>query len=288
MRNLSVRQGGLWVPTQRIFVKQGGTWVTVQKAYIKQGGTWKQVYYRGFDFNYNMWGTEYGFNLRSRAVTAGWDQVAPLFATITIQSTGYLVGPDTSTAAFDTDANYPAWTTITLINYQTIMGRGGNGGQGRGGGYSIGGNGGNGGPAVWARTPMTLYNYGVIGGGGGGGAGEVPLYDWRGSGGGGGGGGGYGSGGAAGDNGGYGDGRWGWGNPGANSTSWAGGAGGAGTNGNGPGGNGGNIGSAGEDKGSPYSNGMDRRSYGGQPGNAVVWNGYINWAVWGDVRGPVG
>lgn len=105
------------------------------------------------------------YNLRTAAVAAGWDQVTPLQADITINA-GVVVGSTSNTTyAFDVDANFPVGSPMKLTNNGTIAGKGGNG------------NGGNGGPALRVLSPMIVDNSnGVIGGGGGaGGAGQGIL-----------------------------------------------------------------------------------------------------------------
>lgn len=114
------------------------------------------------------------YNIKSAAIAAGWDQVRPLIATITINS-GVAVGStSTSTHGLSTGSTFPSGTELYIINNGYILGRGGNGGSG---GYlgNVGANGGNGaggGPALLAQFPITITNTGIIGGGGGGGGGQ--------------------------------------------------------------------------------------------------------------------
>lgn len=106
------------------------------------------------------------YNLKVAAIAAGWDQVKPLNATVTINS-GVMIGSTLTAAyAFDTGATFPVGTTLKLVNNGKILGMGGAGGAG--------GNatpGGAGGPALRAQFMLTITNNGIIGGGGGGGAG---------------------------------------------------------------------------------------------------------------------
>ena len=70
------------------------------------------------------------YNLKTAAIAAGWDQVAPLIASITI-NTGITVGSSsTATYAFDTGATFPIDTTLALTTIGTgrILGKGGQGG----------------------------------------------------------------------------------------------------------------------------------------------------------------
>lgn len=94
----------------------------------------------GFAFSPTVSGSTNNYNLKSAAIAAGWDQVTPLIATITI-GPGVVVGStSTATPAFDTGATFPAGTTISVINNGFIVGRGGNGatGAGSGGGGGAG------------------------------------------------------------------------------------------------------------------------------------------------------
>lgn len=115
------------------------------------------------------------YNLRARAVAAGWDQVVPLVATTTVNSGIVLSADSTSQYAFDTGATFPAGTTLTLVNNGYIIGMGGAGGA-----YSNSGS--PGGPALRAQAALLITNGGTIGGGGGGGGGSTS--GWSGGGGG--------------------------------------------------------------------------------------------------------
>lgn len=120
-----------------------------------------------------------GYNLRARAASAGWDQSGQLNASITINA-GVTVSGTTTQAAFDLGGPaYPAGTTISLTNNGLIAGLGGAGGAGGSvnmttltsgvPGY-IGYTGMN------ITAPISIYNYGTIGGGGGGGGGGSSAY----------------------------------------------------------------------------------------------------------------
>ena len=105
------------------------------------------------------------YNLRARAVAAGWDQVVPLIATTTVNSGIVLSANNTSAYAFDTGTTaYPAGSSLALTNLGYILGMGG--------AAPTNGAGLPGGPAfrTIASLPVSLNNSGgVIGGGGGGG-----------------------------------------------------------------------------------------------------------------------
>lgn len=127
------------------------------------------------------------YDIRAAAITAGWDGVLPLIATITINS-GVVVG-STSTGAFAMDSNssgsFPVGTTISIINNGTIVGCGGNAGAGGNAtstapstqSVTAGSNGSPGGTALRARLPISITNNGIIAaGGGGGGGGGAAAY----------------------------------------------------------------------------------------------------------------
>ena len=131
-----------------------------------------------FVFSPTISTTTTNYNLRSAAVAAGWNQIAPLNATVTVAN-GVIVGAtNTSNYAFDTGVGFPAGTTLRL-NIGTgayVVGAGGAGGASVT--ASNGNSGSAGGPALRAQAPITIANSGTIGaGGGGGGAGSAgPTY----------------------------------------------------------------------------------------------------------------
>ncbi len=176
--------------------------------------------------------------------------------TVTINPNVTVGSANISTAAL-VSGNWPAGTSVKLVNYGTIQGAGGLGGHGGGQQATGGSPGGAGGDALSLSSNVTIDNTSgfIYGGGGGGGGGANPCGT---NGGGGGGGGGAGTV-VGGIQGGGGDGA-GNGSPG---TASAGGAGGAGVCG-GSGGNGGNPGVAGA---AGYNNA------GGAAGKAIVLNG---------------
>ena len=121
-----------------------------------------------------------GYNLRTRAVAAGWNGTAQLMATITINSGVYVVGQTTSIAGFSTGSpTVPTGSTITLTNNGIIAGLGGAGGAGgnaNDGSLSNGSSGGVGGLAFLTDYSISVYNNGTIGAGGGGGGGGSSAY----------------------------------------------------------------------------------------------------------------
>ena len=221
--------------------------------------------------------TIYGYNLRNKAIAAGWDGVRTLKATVIINYGVSIIG------GFDVGA-IASTSDVTIYNYGNLIGYGGAGSDGV---YTL--TGGHGGPGFTTSVPVKLYNFGGIYGGGGGGGFGQHADDWKssyasfGGGGGGGGGGGRGQGGNAsaispvlvyneivyGTN-------------GANGSDWAGGAGGAGGSAaggtGGAGGRGGDVAEYGREGGWASASGWDTNSrIGGNPGNAVVGGAYITW-----------
>ncbi|OFZ66107.1 MAG: hypothetical protein A2V79_00230 [Betaproteobacteria bacterium RBG_16_56_24] len=149
-----------------------------------------------FIFNRTIATDTAGFDLRTAAVAAGWNEIGPLVASITVNGGVFLYAASTAGYAFSVTGSYPAGSSISLNNNGVIVGRGGNGGSGAGGSLyaTRGGNGGSGGTALVTTTAITITNNGTIAGGSGGGAGG-PNYSSTFHGGGGGGGVPFGSGG---------------------------------------------------------------------------------------------
>jgi hypothetical protein len=122
------------------------------------------------------------YNLKTAAIAAGWDQVRPLAATVTINAGVYVYSTSTGSYAFDTGATFPTGTTLALINNGIILGMGGVGGANayvlNSPPYGIvnGTSGGVGGPALRAQYAISITNNGSIAGGGGGGGGGAPTW----------------------------------------------------------------------------------------------------------------
>lgn len=143
---------------------------------ISMGGFYNSV--RTFVFRPVIASNTGPYNLRTAAVGAGWDQVTPLDALVTVNG-GVAVGASsTGNYAFDTGSGFPAGSVLALRNAGFITGVGGNGGVGAGynpaNGVGVDGSGGaGGGPALIARHPISIDNTGgtIAGGGGGGGGG---------------------------------------------------------------------------------------------------------------------
>ena len=244
-----------------------------------------------FVFNQTITTDTANYNLRKAAVAAGWNGMAPLVATITINPGVVVYADSTSAYAFDTGVGFPGGTKLALVNNGYIIGMGGNGEQGYGSliypplpptpGTA-------GGPALCARQAITVTNNGTIGGGGGGGGGGDD-HGSRGKGGGGGGGrsgrvnsiGGAPASGSAGGA---------TADSGSAGTFSAGGNGGKGVDpgcGGGSGGNWGQAGRGGADDvaGIKYNGTTDGGGYPG--GAAVVGNAFITWNATGTRMGTV-
>ena len=208
-------------------------------------------------------------NLRTLAVSSGWDQSLKVVATINAGI--YVSSNSTGTPALTVSGSFPAG--VELINNGFIVGMGGAGGNGTVGNGSPGSAGG---LALSVSSAITINNASgtVAGGGGGGGAGgavdtvcgctpiNIP---------GGGGGGGRSS--AAANSAGGANG----GGAGTVSSAGAGGSGGA------NGGAGGNWGAS----GSNGNNGTYARGLGGAGGGAVSGNSNITWTAFGTRLGGI-
>lgn len=119
----------------------------------------------GFVFSETVSADVTNYDLRTRAVAAGWDGAAPLAATVTIASGIVVSSNATSTPGFDCGLTaYPAGSSLALANAGYILGMGGAApttGAGLPGGTAF---------RTIASLPVSLNNSGgVIGGGGGGG-----------------------------------------------------------------------------------------------------------------------
>lgn len=237
-----------------------------------------------FLFNATISANTSNYNLKSAAIAAGWDQVAPLNATVTVNS-GVTVG-STSTAnpGFDTGLTFPAGSILALINNGYIVGRGGNGARTAGAGSNNASYpelpGDPGGLALKAQAAISVTNNGTIGGGGGGGgdggANNPAVSDSIAGGGGGG----------AGSDPGYRNagGPYGGGGPGNNVATLTTGAVGQSASDGGTGGTGGNLGAAG---GTGASGNWHSGAVGGSAGAAVNGNSNITWVATGTRLGAI-
>jgi hypothetical protein len=140
-------------------------------------------YGKSNSYTYTMTSNTLNGNLRSLAVSAGWDQSKNLIANI--NSGVYAYSNSTGTSGLVINGSFP--NGITLNNSGLIIGMGGNGGSSR---YACNGNpGAGGGLALLVQSPVSINNTGTIGGGGGGGGGGGSGFAGGNFGGGGGGGG---------------------------------------------------------------------------------------------------
>jgi hypothetical protein len=262
-------------------------------------------YGKSNQFSFSITTTQTDANLRTLAVSAGWDQSSAVQATINsgVSINGSVAA--NSTAALTIDGSWPGG--VTLINNGSIVGRGGNGStSGPGINPQVAGTAG--GRALLVSVAVTLQNNGTIaGGGGGGGAGanaigsaecEMGEASSNSNAGGGGGGGGQSSigfnssGGAGitssasgcgiiinGSNGGT----------GTSSSAGGGGAGGSVINCTCPNANigVGNAGGSGGSRGSAGGGGGNAGANGGAAGQAISGNSNITWVAFGTRLGPI-
>lgn len=243
-------------------------------------------------FSFTISSNQTNADLRSLAVSAGWNQSSQLVATIA--SGVYISSNSTGTAGLTVTGAFP--NGVTLNNSGTIVGMGGAGGKGQMNGTT----GGAGGTALLAQTAVTVNNSGIIAGGGGGGGGggyrsspqfKAPSIGFSGGGGGGGR-----SSAAANSSGGARGDVWGvdgsiyYGNAGGSGTVSGAGGGGSPAYGytSNYGGNGGDWGSGGASgsSGGAYDL-VAAATSGGAGGNAVSGNGYITWTATGTRYGGI-
>lgn len=223
-------------------------------------------------------------NLRSLAISAGWDGSSAAILNFTVSAT--VIGSSTAgVAALDfKSSDFPSNIDLflTVSSSTTVSGRGGGGGNGgvQTNSY-VGQPGGAGSTSIKTNRSLSITNNGIIqgGGGGGGGGGGTPGATIFGT---------YippengyaGSGGAGRDAGAAGGSGAGTGYPGTLTS------GGAAMGNGGAGGNPGQSGSSGgvgpTTGGSPGAGGA-----GGAAGNAIEGNSYITWIVEGTRTGPI-
>lgn len=110
------------------------------------------------DFSFTIPGGM-NINLRAAAVSAGWDGVAKVTATVTANVGSTSVG----TPALVVDGSFPASVTLIVASGIYLVGRGGSSSA-----YALTNEAG--GPALSALVPVSVQNNGIIGGGGGAGA----------------------------------------------------------------------------------------------------------------------
>jgi hypothetical protein len=88
----------------------------------------------GFSFSRTITSDVNNYNLFNEAVAAGWDQITPLNAAVTIGSGVRIASTLSANSSFLISGSFPTGTTISVINNGTIVGRGGDGGNGGGSG----------------------------------------------------------------------------------------------------------------------------------------------------------
>ena len=114
------------------------------------------------EFSFTISSNQQEANLRTLALTAGWDGTTPV--TATVNAGVYIWSDNTGVAGLTIDGSWPGG--VTLINNGYIIGKGGNAGAG---GPSAGASGG---PAISLGINVTIVNNSgafIAGGGGGGG-----------------------------------------------------------------------------------------------------------------------
>ena len=249
-----------------------------------------QFYGAANQFSFTISSNQTNANLRTLAVNAGWDQSAPVVATI--NSGIFISSNSTATPALTINGSFPGG--VSLINNGTIAGMGGAGGNGGGSDFALAGSAGSaGGLALSATVGVAIDNQGTIAGGGGGGGGG----QGRGAGsfryGGGGGGGGRSSAAANSSGGALGSGDNSFGGVGGQGTVSGAGAGGVAVNNvgtpvqTGNGGNGGDWGSSGATGGLAVNGGRAGPYSGGSGGAAVSGNSNITWVATGTRLGAI-
>jgi hypothetical protein len=132
-------------------------------------------YGKANEFSFTISSNQINANLRSLAISAGWNQNTALIATIA--SGIYVYSNSTGTPGLTINGAYPGG--VTLINDGFINGMGGNGSQGGNGDTTPSPPAGPGGLALSVASPVTINNTnGTIAGGGGGAGGGGAISDF--------------------------------------------------------------------------------------------------------------
>lgn len=147
---------------------RGGGIVTGNNTNVPTSGaiSLSQFYNATRQFAFTIGANQTNADLRTLAVNAGWDQSAPVVATI--GSGVYISSNNTGIPALTISGSFPSG--VQLVNNGFIVGMGGVGGVG-GGSSGQGSGGAAGGLALSVSTAVSINNAGTIGGGGGGGGG---------------------------------------------------------------------------------------------------------------------
>lgn len=164
-----VRANGSHKVVYQIWQKVAGVWKECPLVTYKLGGTWRVVHEKlvPFVFVDNITGTIYNYNLRDRALAAGWNPIVPLHATVNMTNCT-VAALFQNSYAFTTGITFKdgSFLNLNVDANSRIIGKGGKGG--RGGDTVIASQGLNGNPAVFISLPTNLDNLGTIAGGGGG------------------------------------------------------------------------------------------------------------------------
>lgn len=118
MPTTSIRVSGTYREVRNKWVRVSGQWRQVANTWVRVSGQWELVYRRAFTFNASINSvTNNSFNLRSQAIAAGWDQSAPLEATVTINAQlGNSIGAAASFIADGTEGSgFPAESFLNLV-----------------------------------------------------------------------------------------------------------------------------------------------------------------------------
>lgn len=180
--SISVKVGTEYKLVYNVYQKIAGEWVECKKVFIKSAGKWKLTHeaLEPFIFTANLSGTLYNYNVRDKALIAGWNGINPLHATINLASCTIGAASQNS-YAFSSGFNLPEGSFIRLNGDATskIIGRGGRGGTGSTSGSTFIAE--NGSPALFTTVRLILNFLGTIAGGGGGGAGGDSAYAFNGA-----------------------------------------------------------------------------------------------------------
>lgn len=166
---MRVRHDGEHKRIKEFHINDAGTWRKIKEMWIKKNGVWRKTYRSALQLAVTEDTNDYDLFTAAGSPTTSLDIILTIDLNVTVGASS------TATAALSCSSDFPAGTTLKIINKGRIYGAGGNGGSAGEGGlkqdcpiYP----GEAGGPALSLGCNTTIVNASgnIWGGGGGGGA----------------------------------------------------------------------------------------------------------------------
>lgn len=168
-----INDAGTWRQPKEIHINDSGVWRNGKELWVKRNGVWRQIFKRALQLQITADTQDYDLFIAAGSPTE------PLDIILTIGLDVIVGASATDKYALYCSANFPAGSTVKIVNKGKVMGAGGNGGSAL---FFSAGNGSNGsteglpgGPALSLGAPTLIDNNvgHLFGGGGGGGAMDV-------------------------------------------------------------------------------------------------------------------